>query len=86
MCGLCGLIGEDVHWSDPIDTSLPGRRERLRRIASINQVIAPSGSKSVTSRALLIWSRAPRESKVLPPVWSSSGKQPRRFWGASLTP
>lgn len=41
MCGLCGLIGEDAHWSDPLDTHLPGRRERLRRIASINQVVAP---------------------------------------------
>lgn len=41
MCGLCGLIGEDSHWSDPIDSSIPGRRERLRRIASINQVVAP---------------------------------------------
>ncbi|MDH0757344.1 hypothetical protein N5C70_11540 [Pseudomonas juntendi] len=41
MCGLCGLIGEDAHWSDPLDTSLPGRRERLRRIAAINQVVAP---------------------------------------------
>ncbi|WP_028696724.1 hypothetical protein [Pseudomonas cremoricolorata] len=41
MCGLCGLIGEDAHWSDPIDSSLPGRRERLRRIAAINQVLTP---------------------------------------------
>lgn len=41
MCGLCGLIGEDAHWSDPLEKSLPGRRERLRRIASINQVVAP---------------------------------------------
>lgn len=41
MCGLCGLIGEDSHWSDPIDSSIPGRRERLRRIASINQIVAP---------------------------------------------
>lgn len=41
MCGLCGLIGEDAHWSDPLDKSIPGRRERLRRIASINRVIAP---------------------------------------------
>jgi hypothetical protein len=41
MCGLCGLIGEDAHWSDPIDASLPFRGERLRRIAAINQVVAP---------------------------------------------
>lgn len=41
MCGLCGLLGEDMHWSDPLDDGLPRRRERLRRIAAINQVVAP---------------------------------------------
>ena len=41
MCGLCGLIGEDGHWSDPLGDSVPRRRERLRRIAAINRVVAP---------------------------------------------
>lgn len=41
MCGLCGLLGEDVHWSDPLGDELPRRRERLRRIAAINKVLAP---------------------------------------------
>ena len=41
MCGLCGLLGEDVHWSDPLGDGLPRRRERLRRIAAINRVLAP---------------------------------------------
>ncbi|MET0613581.1 MAG: hypothetical protein ABWZ39_20160 [Pseudomonas caspiana] len=41
MCGLCGLLGEDVHWSDPLGGELPRRRERLRRIAAINRVVAP---------------------------------------------
>jgi hypothetical protein len=41
MCGLCGLIGEDGHWSDPVGSGLPRRRERLRRIAAINRVVAP---------------------------------------------
>ncbi|ROL83448.1 hypothetical protein BLX41_00545 [Pseudomonas protegens] len=41
MCGLCGLLGEDVHWSDPLGDELPRRRERLRRIAAINRVLAP---------------------------------------------
>ncbi|UFH51046.1 hypothetical protein [Pseudomonas sp. KNUC1026] len=41
MCGLCGLIGEDGHWSDPLGDTLPRRRERLRRLAAINQVLAP---------------------------------------------
>ncbi|MFN3354874.1 MAG: hypothetical protein ACK418_02480 [Pseudomonas sp.] len=40
MCGLCGLLGEDLHWSDPLGGELPRRRERLRRIAAINQVLA----------------------------------------------
>ncbi|KIQ01309.1 MULTISPECIES: hypothetical protein [Pseudomonas] len=41
MCGLCGLLGEELHWSDPLGDTLPRRRERLRRIAAINQVLAP---------------------------------------------
>jgi len=41
MCGLCGLLGENVHWSDPLGDELPRRRERLRRIAAINKVVAP---------------------------------------------
>lgn len=41
MCGLCGLLGEDIHWSDPLGDGLPRRRERLRRIAAINRVLAP---------------------------------------------
>ena len=40
MCGLCGLLGEDLHWSDPLGDESPRRRERLRRIAAINQVLA----------------------------------------------
>ena len=40
MCGLCGLLGEDLHWSDPLGDELLRRRERLRRIAAINQVLA----------------------------------------------
>lgn len=41
MCGLCGLLGEDMHWSDPLGDGLPRRRERLRRVAAINRVLAP---------------------------------------------
>lgn len=41
MCGLCGLLGEETHWSDPLGDELPRRRERLRRIAAINRVMAP---------------------------------------------
>lgn len=41
MCGLCGLLGEDMHWSDPLGDGPPRRRERLRRVAAINRVLAP---------------------------------------------
>lgn len=41
MCGLCGLLGEDIHWSDPLRDELPRRRERLQRISAINRVMAP---------------------------------------------
>ena len=47
MCGLCGLLGEDLHWSDPLGDALPRRRERLRRIAAINQVLAVFRLKSL---------------------------------------
>ncbi|WP_407314935.1 hypothetical protein [Pseudomonas sp. nanlin1] len=39
MCGLCGLLGEDIHWSDSVADSLPRRRERLQRIKAINRVL-----------------------------------------------
>lgn len=41
MCGLCGLIGEEAEWSDGLHSSLPKRRNRLRRILFINHVIKP---------------------------------------------
>lgn len=41
MCGLCGLIGEEGHWSDPLMATLPRRRERLRRIQAINRILKP---------------------------------------------
>lgn len=41
MCGLCGLLGEDIHWSDPLTDDLPLRQERLRRIAAINRILSP---------------------------------------------
>lgn len=41
MCGLCGLLGEDMHWSDPVDGTHTPRRDRQRRIRAINHVLAP---------------------------------------------
>ncbi|WP_027348648.1 hypothetical protein [Halotalea alkalilenta] len=42
MCGLCGLLGEQAHWSDPLGEDALWRRERARRIHAINRAIAPS--------------------------------------------
>ncbi|MCO7642412.1 hypothetical protein NJI34_37195 [Pseudomonas sp. S 311-6] len=40
MCGLCGLLGEDVHWSDPVNDA-PRRQARQRRIQVLNEVLRP---------------------------------------------
>ncbi|MFQ5971214.1 MAG: hypothetical protein ACE5Q3_02715 [Alphaproteobacteria bacterium] len=54
MCGLCGVLGPDQHWSDPASRpsvfarrrSPPTRRqERLGRVALANQVLAAYGLK-----------------------------------------
>ena len=46
MCGLCGMLGADAHWSDSSSTpqAFKGRmttrrQERLRRVALINEVL-----------------------------------------------
>ncbi len=46
MCGLCGMLGADAHWSDASSTpqAFKGRKatrrqERLRRVALINEVL-----------------------------------------------
>lgn len=41
MCGLCGLLGEDLHWTDSIQNTVPRRRERQRRIRAVNRVLKP---------------------------------------------
>ena len=45
MCGLCGLLGPQKHWSDG-DDRLPGLKgpaERQRRTAMANRLLAPYG-------------------------------------------
>ncbi len=46
MCGLCGMLGVDVHWSDAASTpqafagrETTRRQERRRRVALINEVL-----------------------------------------------
>lgn len=40
MCGLCGLLGGDFHWASSIQTGLPNRQERFRRVAQANRILA----------------------------------------------
>jgi len=40
MCGLCGLLGGDFHWSSSIQTGLPNRQERYQRVAQANRILA----------------------------------------------
>ncbi len=39
MCGLCGLLGEEAHWSGSIKSGLPNRQERIQRIAQANRIL-----------------------------------------------
>ena len=40
MCGLCGLIGEQVDWTASL-SDLPQRRERYKRLKFINTLAKP---------------------------------------------
>jgi hypothetical protein len=47
MCGLCGALGGENHWTaghtlDPEQATHQRRRERTYRIALINRVLSPS--------------------------------------------
>ncbi len=46
MCGLCGILGVDVHWSDAASNphafkgrEATRRQDRLRRVALVNDVL-----------------------------------------------
>lgn len=45
MCGLCGMLGREDHWSDQLpsaraeDISHAHRNERLRRVGCLNRVL-----------------------------------------------
>ena len=86
MCGLCGLLGEDVHWSDPLGDEWPRRRERLRRIAAINRVLAPFRLKveDVHGASYLLLGATGRQN--WPVAWSNSGVRPSRCSGGRWTP
>ena len=44
MCGLCGLLGADMHWTDGTvtradDAARTRRQERLTRVALVNRLL-----------------------------------------------
>jgi hypothetical protein len=52
MCALCGVMGGPDHWTDAVDRpgvftrntdSVSRRRERMRRVASANRILAHFG-------------------------------------------
>lgn len=52
MCGLCGVLGTEDHWTDAADNAAafgggvrPRRQERLYRVALVNKVLAHYGFK-----------------------------------------
>ncbi|MFH7495123.1 hypothetical protein RA267_28035, partial [Pseudomonas syringae pv. tagetis] len=40
LCGLCGVLVEDVLWCDSLAAEVRGRGERLRRIAALYMLVA----------------------------------------------
>jgi len=45
MCGLCGIFDDGRRWLDRAATLNPAalRRERMRRVAIVQRVLAPTG-------------------------------------------
>ncbi|WP_106477927.1 hypothetical protein [Phytohalomonas tamaricis] len=41
MCGLCGLLNDGSHWSDPLASTLPARQLRYARLKALNKVLTP---------------------------------------------
>ncbi len=76
MCGLCGLINEDIHWSDPLGDTQARRRERQQRVRAINQVLAPFrlGVSDFQSSAYLVHNATGRQEMAsgLDGVWQAA--------------
>lgn len=77
MCGLCGLLGPQKHWSDA-DHRLPdlrGPAERQRRTAIASRLLAPFGLKlDVWANCYVLSGRTGRREVVngLGELWSAA--------------
>ena len=43
MCGLCGLVSEQVDWTDGVKTYKPRRQERYLKISYLNKILKSKG-------------------------------------------
>lgn len=41
MCGLCGLVAEQLDWSDAVASNKPRRQERYIKIRYLNTILKP---------------------------------------------
>jgi|SRR5271163_735658 len=80
MCGLCGMLGGEVHWTDrapPTGAAPQTRRaERLYRVALINAVLGHYGLAAADwqGSSYLLSSRTGRTEIVadLPQLWRAA--------------
>ncbi|MGF1624365.1 MAG: hypothetical protein ACFCVH_05740 [Alphaproteobacteria bacterium] len=92
MCGLCGIVGGEAHWTDRAgghgalgDSALTRRRERQQRVAVVNRVLAPFRLKvGDWNNALVLSSPTGRREMVdaLAHVWAPA----ERLAGRPLDP
>jgi hypothetical protein len=92
MCGLCGIVGGEAHWTDRAagagaigDQSLTRRRERQQRVALVNRVLAPFRLKvSDWNNALVL--RGPTGRQVMVDALAHIWAPAERLAGRPLDP
>jgi hypothetical protein len=91
MCGVCGILGDDGHWTDAAPSAAPGagatrRARRLNRVRLANAVLAPValGLADWQGAKFLLSSRTGRTELVdnLAEIWQAA----ERILGRPLDP
>jgi hypothetical protein len=84
MCGLCGIVGEEAHWTDdaPAAPTVPDgparRRTRAARITALRRVLQPLGLTvdDWQAHAYLVATRTGRQeiADSIPHLWQAAGR------------
>lgn len=85
MCGLCGILGGEAHWTD--EATRPGaprpdvparRRARAARVVALRRVLQPLGLTldDWQAHAYLVATRTGRQEIAdnLPHLWQAAGR------------